>query len=60
VLQVIISERMRGSKNMFRQKLCDIEGGYDIRGYHWFDYQGQSKDTLNFLNEIPYFLLHIL
>jgi len=29
VLQAIISENMRRIKNMFRQKLCDIEG--DIR-----------------------------
>jgi len=48
---------------IFRQKLCDIEGGCDIKWYYWFDfewcYQGQSKDTLNLLNETLYFLLHI-
>jgi len=61
VLQAIISESMRRTKNIFRQKFCEFEG--DIR-YYWFDLewrcQDQSKATFNFFNETSHFSLHIL
>jgi len=51
---------MRRIKNMLdkRQKLCDIE---NIRWYQFdLGWRCQNWDTLNFINETSYFLLHIL
>jgi len=57
-----ISIRKSFIRKCFKQKLYGFEG--NITWYYWFDleelFEGHVKVTFNFLNRIPYILLHIL